>query len=250
MILTDENVSYFHPPLFPSPPHTTTPHHTHTPQGAETRGPTPTDARLATDGASPQEVEYDPDVAERAALEAQTKMKTLQQQQQRQKFVSDTKKYAANAKNKNVNVEGNCGDNDNNNNNNNADLTGLLPTNPVARRAYGKMLKHRREGEERARRDRETQLASARSYGTDDDDNGYDDGYKGGGGGGGGARSVAAEAAAAKRATARREHIAHASREIRDAGGAPHLTAAGVDVDAAGRKSRRPLTSQHSTTRP
>lgn len=43
------------------------------------------------------------------------------------------------------------------------DHTGLLPTNPVARRAYGKMLRHKRKGAERARLDRETQLASART---------------------------------------------------------------------------------------
>jgi hypothetical protein len=109
--------------------------------------------------------------------------------------------------------------------------TGLLPANPTARRAYGKMLAHRREGAEHARRDRETQLLSARDTDGEQPPSPGGFGYRDGGDGVYGGRSEAAEAAAAKRVAATQAHIALTSKKIRDAGGAPHMR--GVDVDAA-----------------
>jgi|AntAceMinimDraft_1070359.scaffolds.fasta_scaffold14033_2 hypothetical protein len=113
------------------------------------------------------------------------------------------------------------------------------------------MLKHKREGAEHARQDRETQLASARETGGEQppppSPGGfgyrYRDGYSEPRGGGDGCRdgdgyngssydgrSTAAKAVAATRTAGARASVAATSREIRDAGGVAHIAAAEVGM--------------------
>jgi|AntAceMinimDraft_1070359.scaffolds.fasta_scaffold14033_1 hypothetical protein len=109
-------------------------------QGAETRGPTPTDARLATSGASSLEVELDPDVAERAAAEGQL---FAAKHCDKSHLAKKSRGIVADASTASHPDRGGSGGRYDDAAGsvaatNGSDPTGLLPSNPVARRAYGR----------------------------------------------------------------------------------------------------------------
>ena len=202
-------------------PHPTTP----PPQvGSPPHGPNPTDARLATHGQTREEYELDPNHYERAGVRGERHKLHIDDQDSEDDDTnsgSDTRSVFN-------------------------DPAGFYPEEPAARKAYGRLLAHRQDAEERARRHDEQhppgvqgQVQARRRVAPDrgDDSTAIVPG-----------RTVAETALADARVKSRKANVAEIAAFVRTAGGTAGV--GGVAADALyGQTNRNDLCHLRGTLR-
>ena len=203
-------------------PHPTTP----PPQvGSPPHGPNPTDARLATHGQTREEYELDPNHYERAGVRGERHQLHIDDQDSEDDDTnsgSDTRSVFN-------------------------DPAGFYPEEPAARKAYGRLLAHRQDAEERARRHDEQhppgvqgQVQARRRDAPDRGDDSTAIVRTG--------RTVAETALADARVKSRKANVAEIAAFVRTAGGTAGV--GGVAADAMyGQTNRNDLCHLRGTLR-
>ena len=214
------------PLVLTSSPHPLTP----PPQvGSPPHGPNPTDARLATHGQTHEEYELDPNHFERAGVRGERRARRDAEHQ--------------------LHIDDQDSDDDTNSGSDTRsvfnDPAGFYPEEPAARKAYGRLLAHRQDAEERARRHDEQHppgvQRQVQTHRLRQDDRGDEMAIVPG-------RTVAETALADARVKSHKANVAEIAAFVRTAGGTAGV--GGVAADALyGQTNRNDLCHLRGTLR-